>query len=191
MKMKLSIAFLFVLAAAVLEGCATMPSGPSVMVLPGTGKSFEAFQADDAVCRQWAAQQTGITPQQTVNNNLAGGAAVGTLAGAAVGAAAGSASGNAGTGAVIGAGSGLVLGTAAAAGPAASAGQETQRRYDNAYQQCMYAKGNQIPGVMRESRRAYQSMPPPPPPPPPKSSGQPPVPMPPPAGGNPPPPPHG
>ena len=105
MKMKLSIAFLFVLAAAVLGGCATMPSGPSVMVLPGTGKSFEAFQADDAVCRQWAAQQTGITPEKTVNNNLAGGAAVGTLAGAAVGAAAGSASGNAGTGAVIGAGS--------------------------------------------------------------------------------------
>jgi hypothetical protein len=188
MKMKLSIAFLFVLAAAVLGGCATLPSGPSVMVLPGTGKSFEAFQADDAVCRQWAAQQTGITPQKTVNNNLAGGAAVGTLAGAAVGAAAGSASGNAGTGAMIGAGSGLALGTAAAAGPAASAGQEVQRRYDNAYQQCMYAKGNRIPGVMRESQRPYQAMPPPPPP---KPSGPPSVPMPPPAGGNPPPPPRG
>jgi hypothetical protein len=190
MKIKWSSAFLFVLAAAVLGGCATMPSGPSVMVLPGTGKSFEAFQADDAVCRQWAAQQTGITPQKAVNDNLAGGAAVGTLAGAAVGAAAGATSGNAGTGAVIGAGSGLALGTAAAAGPAASAGQETQRRYDNAYQQCMYAKGNQIPGVMRASERAYQAMPPPPPPPP-KSSAQPPVPMPPPAGGNPPPPPRG
>lgn len=189
MKMKLSIALFIVLAAAALGGCATLPSGPSVMVLPGTGKSFEAFQADDAVCRQWAAQQTGITPQQTVNNNLAGGAAVGTLAGAAVGAAAGSASGNAGTGAVIGAGSGMILGTAAAAGPAASAGQETQRRYDNAYQQCMYAKGNQIPVVMRESQRAYQAMPPPPPPP--KPGARPAAPVPPPAGGNPPPPPHG
>jgi hypothetical protein len=27
------------------------------------------------------------------------------------------------------------------------AGWEVQRRYDNAYQQCMYAKGNQIPAV--------------------------------------------
>jgi hypothetical protein len=189
MKIKWSRAFLIVLAAAALGGCATLPSGPSVMVLPGAGKSFDAFQADDAVCRQWAAQQTGITPQKAVNDNLTGGAAVGTLAGAAVGAAAGSASGNAGTGAVIGAGSGLVFGTAAAAGPAAAAGQEAQRRYDNAYQQCMYAKGNQIPGVMRESQRAYQAMPPPPPPP--KSGAWPPAPMSPPAGGNPPPPPHG
>jgi hypothetical protein len=191
MKIKWSRTFLLVLAAAALGGCATMPSGPSVMVLPGTGKSFEAFQADDAVCRQWAAQQTGLTPQKTVNNNLAGGAAVGTLAGASVGAAAGSTSGNAGIGAVIGAGSGLALGTAAAAGPAASAGQETQRRYDNAYQQCMYAKGNQIPGVRRGSERAYQAMPPPPPPPSPNSSARPPAPVQPPAGGNPPPPPRG
>jgi hypothetical protein len=36
-----------------------------------------------------------------------------------------------------------------------------QRRYDNAYMQCMYAKGNQVPGVTRPSRMAY---PPPPPP---------------------------
>jgi hypothetical protein len=35
-----------------LIGCATVPSGPSVMVLPGTGKSLEQFQADDLVCRQ-------------------------------------------------------------------------------------------------------------------------------------------
>ena len=37
-------------------GCATVPTGPSVMVLPAQGKPFEAFQADDSVCRQWAAQ---------------------------------------------------------------------------------------------------------------------------------------
>jgi hypothetical protein len=181
MKTKWRSALLFMLAAAALGGCATMPSGPSVMVLPGAGKSFEAFQADDAVCRQWAGQQTGTTPQKSINENLAGGAAVGTLAGAGLGAALGAASGNAGTGAAIGAGSGLVLGTAAAAGPAAAVGQEVQRRYDNAYQQCMYAKGNQIPGVLRKSRQAYQAMPPPPPPGPRK---RPPAPV-------PPPPPHG
>ncbi len=42
-----------------LSGCATVPTGPSVMVLPPPGKSFEAFQADDSACRQWAAQQSG------------------------------------------------------------------------------------------------------------------------------------
>ena len=47
-----------------LTGCATIPGGPSVMVLPGAGKSFEQFQAEDFVCRQWAAQQIGITPGQ-------------------------------------------------------------------------------------------------------------------------------
>ncbi len=37
-----------------------------------------------------------------------------------------------------------------------------QRRYDNAYMQCMYAKGNNIPGVSR----SYTGTVPPPPPPP-------------------------
>ncbi len=50
-------------------------------MLPGTGKNFEQFQTDDAVCRQWALQQTGTTP------NEAG--AVGTVTGAAVGTAVG------------------------------------------------------------------------------------------------------
>jgi hypothetical protein len=180
--------FSFILIVAVLSGCATMPSGPSVMVLPGTGKSFEAFQTDDSVCRQWASEQTGATSKNTVNETLASGAALGTLAGAGLGAAIGAASGNAGTGAAIGAGSGLILGSSVAAGPAQSAGQEIQRRYDIAYQQCMYAKGNQIPAVMTEPQRAYGSMPPPPPPSPSSAAGAP-APVPPPPGGNPPPPP--
>lgn len=46
-----------------LTGCATLPSGPSVMVLPGTGKSLEQFQADDLVCRQWAAGSYAVQPQ--------------------------------------------------------------------------------------------------------------------------------
>ncbi len=31
------------------------------MVLPGPGKTLEQFQADDALCRQWAAQQAAKT----------------------------------------------------------------------------------------------------------------------------------
>jgi uncharacterized protein YcfJ len=151
------------LAVVALSACATIPRGPSVMVLPGPGKPFEAFQADDAVCRQWAAQQVGTSPNGAVNQNLATGAVLGTLAGAGLGAAIGAASGNPGTGAAIGAASGLLGGTAVASGPAYAAGYAVQRQYDNAYVQCMYAKGNQIPGFMQRPRRVYSAPPPPPP----------------------------
>lgn len=46
-------------------GCATVPIGPTVLVMPGPGKSFDQFQADDAACRQWAAERLGISPKQT------------------------------------------------------------------------------------------------------------------------------
>src|SRR5216110_1591307 len=44
--------------------CATVPTGPSVMVLPGGGKTYERSHADDGTCRQWASQQTGTSPGQ-------------------------------------------------------------------------------------------------------------------------------
>jgi hypothetical protein len=99
----------------ILSGCATLPTGPSVRVLPGTGKTFEQFMVDDAVCRQWAGQSVGISPQETVNRNTVTGAVVGTAIGAGLGAAGGAASGNPGAGAAIGAGSGLLVGTASGA----------------------------------------------------------------------------
>jgi hypothetical protein len=134
------------------------------MVMPGTGKSFEQFQADDSVCRQWAGQQIGLAPQEVANQNTASGATVGTLIGAGLGAAIGAATGNPGIGAAIGAGSGLLVGTSAGANAGQVSGWEAQRRYDISYQQCMYAKGNQIPGVVRRTRRT-QRVPVPPPPP--------------------------
>jgi hypothetical protein len=156
--------FVLLLAAAALGGCVTMPTGPSVMVMPGPGKPFEVFQADDAACRNWAAQQTGMQPSEAVNQNLASGAVIGTLLGAGLGAGIGAATGNAGAGAAIGAASGLVGGTAMASGPAYTAGWEVQRRYDIAYQQCMYAKGNLIPGMASSSQHSTSAPPPPPPP---------------------------
>jgi hypothetical protein len=48
-------------AAAVLAGCASAPSGPSVMVLPGSSKTSEQFQADDAKCRQMASSELATT----------------------------------------------------------------------------------------------------------------------------------
>ena len=154
--------FLF-LALLALGGCATLPTGPSVRVMPGTGKTFEQFQADDANCRQWAGQQIGISPQGTVNQNTATGAVTGTLIGAALGAAIGAASGNPAIGAAIGAGSGLLVGTASGANAGNAYGMEAQRRYDNSYVQCMYAKGNQVPGTVQRIHRVRRIAPPPPP----------------------------
>jgi len=162
-KMYQKWSFLLFFVVVVLSACATVPSGPSVRVLPGPWKPFEVFQSEDAVCRQWAAQQTGTSPNDAVNQNLATGAVLGTLAGAGLGAAIGSTSGDAGIGAAIGAVSGLLFGTAVATDPAYRAGYAAQTRYDNAYVQCMYAKGNQIPGVLPSSRRRTYSPPPPPP----------------------------
>lgn len=156
----IKVASIFLLITS-LVGCATMPTGPSVMALPGSGKSFEQFQADDAVCKQWAGQQIGQSPQDTANKNTATSAVVGTIVGAGLGAALGAASGNAGAGAAIGAGSGLLVGTASGASAGSYYGSEAQRRYDIAYQQCMYAKGNQIQGMPQ--RRMRRTPPPPPP----------------------------
>ena len=158
------IAFLS-LALLTAAGCASIPRGPSVMALPGSGKSFEQFQADDAVCRQWAAQRIGQSPQETANQNVAAGAVAGTAIGAGLGAAIGSASGDVGSGAAIGAASGLLLGAASGAESGRYYGWEAQHRYDIAYTQCMYAKGNEIPGVITRTRRSYRNAPPPPPPP--------------------------
>lgn len=163
---------LSIVAVVLLTACATVPTGPSVMVLPGTGKNFEQFQADDAVCRQWAAQQTGTTTQRASTQSTVSGAAIGTAVGAAAGAAVGAAAGSPATGAAVGAGIGLLGGTAVGASHAEGANQSVQRRYDMTYMQCMYAKGNQIP-VARGSQPAYTGQPagiPPPPagsPPPP------------------------
>jgi len=105
-----------VLAIVLLGGCASIPSGPSVMVLPGTGKTFEQFQTDDAVCRQWAAHSVGTEPNKAATESTVGGAAVGTVLGAAAGALIGAASGSPATGAAVGAGFGLLGGTAVGAG---------------------------------------------------------------------------
>jgi len=135
------------------------------MSLPGEAKSFDEFRADDAVCRRFAYEQIGgVSGQQAAQNSAVTSAVVGTAIGAAAGAAIGSASGDMGTGAAIGAGTGLLFGSAAGSNYAASSYYEAQRRYDHAYLQCMYAKGNKIPGYrQRNSTPSRRSYPPPPP----------------------------
>ncbi len=184
------------IATLVLAGCATLPTGPSVLVFPGTGKPFEHFQADDAACRQWAESQGGPAGAP-VNQNAVAGGAIGTVLGAGLGAAIGAAAGNPAAGAAIGAGSGLVLGSASGANADYATGWSAQQRYDAAYVQCMYAKGNQVPGAAPRVRyyRTAPSIPPPPPgygaPPPPAGYAPPPSPSAAPAWGPIPPPPPG
>jgi hypothetical protein len=143
--------------ALLASACVSVPSGPSMMVLPGSQTSFEQFQVDDQSCRGFALHQSGVSTEDAAAESGVVSAAVGTAVGAAAGVAIGAATGNPGAGAAIGAASGLLFGSAAGANSAATASYVVQQRYDSAYLQCMYAKGNQIPmapSAMRQTQTA-------------------------------------
>lgn len=129
-----------------LSACAVAPpQGPTVMALPGQGKTFEAFQRDDMICRGYASQQTGgASPTQAANSSAVGSTLLGTALGAGLGAALGSLGGAVGAGAAIGGTAGLLAGGAIGAGNAQAAGGNIQASYDMAYTQCMYSKGNTV-----------------------------------------------
>ena len=161
-----AITFSPLLAAALLAGCASVPTGPSLLALPGTGMGFEQFQNDDFNCRQYAyGQAGGTTPNQAAAASGIGSAALGAALGAAVGAAFGG-----GQGAAYGAGTGLLVGGLVGTEAAGASGYAVQQRYDNAYVQCMYAKGHRVPvqgqfaGAYRPGAPAANTPPPPPPP---------------------------
>jgi len=163
---------LLLLGVLLLGACVSMPKGPSVMVLPGTGKSFDQFRYDDLECRNFANVQIGgASPSDAASDSVAKSAAVGTVVGAAAGAAIGGQSG-----AAAGAGAGLLVGTAAGAGAGEGSAYELQRRYNYAFVQCMYAKGHKVPvsGRFTSAAPAGLSYAPPPPPPPPGTPPPPP-----------------
>lgn len=124
-----------------LFGCSSVPTGPSVLVLPGAHQTFAAFTRDDGFCRQHALSQLGgTTPQASAAQTGVGAAAVGTAVGAASGAAIGG-----GYGAAVGGGAGLIGGSAVGTGMGYQSGYAAQQRYDHAYIQCMYGHGHQVP----------------------------------------------
>ena len=163
--LRFSLVFLVTVILAI-TGCASLPNGPSVMVLPGTGMPFEQFRNDDVICQQYASFQVGGT---TANQAAAKSGATSAVVGTALGAAAGAAIGG-GSGAAIGAGSGLVAGSLVGTGVASGSMDAVQQRFDIAYIQCMYAKGHQVPvsgqfsGVTPLSAVTPSSNIPPPPP---------------------------
>jgi hypothetical protein len=98
------------LGLGLLNACARVPTAPSVLALPATGKPMDVFQAEDAECRAYAQHQVAV------------------------------------------------------------AATTRQSQYDIPYIQCVYAKGNAIPGAVAPGPRAPLpppgGLPPPPPAPP-------------------------
>jgi hypothetical protein len=149
--------------ALFMTACTTVPMGPTVAVMPGSGKTFDQFTADDAVCRQYAGGQS-VGVAEAGNNKAVESGVVGTVLGAAVGAAVGGRNG-----AAVGAGTGLLVGSASGANASGYAGYSAQHSYNISYEQCMYSKGNSVPVVGQSHRQYSQAYAPPPPnmPPPP------------------------
>jgi hypothetical protein len=138
-----------------LAGCAEMPTGPTVAVMPAPNKPFEVFMQEEQLCREWAAHSIGEPGHEAAAEaflrSTVTGAAIGAVAGGLLG-------GNRGAGA--GAAVGTAVGASAGANASVYTAVSAQRRYDIAYQQCMYAKGNVV------SSYPHPGYYPPPPPPP-------------------------
>src|SRR5262245_16602622 len=128
------------LGTLILAGCAMQPIGPTVRVMPGPYKPFEVFQRDQYECTQYADDRVA-GQVQGANNRAVGAAVIGAGLGLALGAATGD-----GHAATAGAIAGGAVGTAVGAGMSDDANYPIQRRYDIAYAECMYSKGNQVPG---------------------------------------------
>ena len=169
-------------AMLLISACTTVPNGPSVMALPGSGKDFEQFRSDENYCRQYSlSQSNGTSASKAANDSFAESAVVGTVIGTVIGAAVGGREG-----AAVGAGTGLLVGSVEGSNAAGASAYNVQQRYDNAYIQCMYSKGHRVPvsGRFVTQDRSVASpppryLPPPPPPgyyPPPEPSNRPPPP---------------
>jgi len=174
-----SMSKLFILMITfLLVACVNVPTGPSVLTLPGSGVNFDQFRNDDNQCRQYAYQQVGgKTPSKAAMSSGVESAAIGSALGAIAGVAIGG-----GEGAAIGAGTGLLGGGLVGSGSARESSLISQQRYDNSYIQCMYAKGHRVPvsgqitgdspgtggnnrSISNSPSGYTTSLPPPPPPP--------------------------
>ena len=130
-----------VLAASGLAACVSSPVGPTWNAMPGSTRSLQQFQMDDAYCRSQALQASGgRSAQQAAADATAGGA----IAGGALGAIAGGIitdGRNLGAGAATGA----LLGAAVGSSQGSLDALTVQQRYDQLYFSCMYALGHRVP----------------------------------------------
>jgi outer membrane lipoprotein SlyB len=154
---------LIILCSPVLlfAACASTPMGPTVRALPAQGKPFEQFAAEQDMCKQYADSQVRGQAERANDTGVLEGVG-GTILGAGLGAALGG-----GHGAAVGAAAGAVGGTAVGASTSGHQQRSIQQQYNDAYVQCMVAKGNQVerPVVYQPPSTTviYQAPPPPPP----------------------------
>jgi hypothetical protein len=117
-----------------------MPTGPTVAVMPAPNKPFDVFMQEEQLCRSWASHSIGIEGHDAAADSMlrstVAGAAIGAIAGAIVGG-----DRNIGAGAAMG----TVIGATTGVNQSNATAWTAQRRYDVAYQQCMYSKGNLVP----------------------------------------------
>ena len=128
------------------------------IIYPSAGQSLEQQSSDEAACRTWAQQQTGVYPGQSTPNYYGNpyaqhGAPVlgGAARGAALGAIGGAIAGDAGEGAAIGAAVGGTAGLmrrnhqrrqqAYANEQAMAQDQADLGRYTQAWAACMQGRG--------------------------------------------------
>jgi hypothetical protein len=132
-------------AAAQIVGCSSAVQSPTVVVAPAQDKSPSAFAADNSTCTAVATQQ-GEAAKNSANMQIAGSAVMNAAFSAGNSVAAGArgsmVAANAATGALT---------SAIASGQAAQA--TLQRRFDLAYAECMYARGNSLPGFASGSAK--------------------------------------
>ena len=81
--------YLLLLAPLLVTACSSVPTGPSVNVMPGPNTTFEQFKADDEVCREYAVERIGDDPSSydtaSTITSAAGTPASGAAAGAVTG----------------------------------------------------------------------------------------------------------
>lgn len=150
--------FTAALAAAAFASDPVRAQTQNPIIYPSQGQSFEQQSMDEAQCRQWAQQQTGVNPYQVPPsyygnpNQPPGGRILGGAArGAALGAIGGAIAGDAGKGAAIGAGVGATAGlmrnrqTRRQQAQAQQQGQAQQQMqietFNRAFGACMQGRG--------------------------------------------------
>ena len=160
----LKAASIIVTVLLLFTGCATAPLGPTVQVMPSPGKPFAKFQTESEECQAWAFQQMGgqeavdrINANAVLYGIIGGaiGAGIGALSGASWGYGPRSTRRYAAHGAAMGAGIGTAAGAAQGAAASAYSSLQLQMIYDDAYVQCMYSKGNQVPGSVPNYEREH------------------------------------
>jgi hypothetical protein len=131
------------LGAALMLGACAMgrPSGPAVIVVPGSGKDFAAFQQDDTICRRHAAANTGYGDLALPHTQGSNAAPLGATGEAGAASADGTTSG---VGTAAGAPSGSSSTAANASGASTPEPPDEAVPNQSGYLQCMAARGDTV-----------------------------------------------